>query len=586
MCVAAGLALLCAAGLGVAWYASQQEGRPPTENAGIGPNKPLKPMVPPLDQKEREFLWEVEHRGNVLNRHGFSTFAAALAQADGVKLSRLLAADFRGGFLKEPRQVSTSRPYTQAVRLEDNGRPPEPLAGGGFVARLLEYRGRFAEPPKVKLALMALGPCSRQDLKGPWKGTGLLRLWGPAASGGPCEIFLNLKYEIDSPTEKRLAKNGWLHTCAVTQVQEARSPRVLMREVAAQRGIHTRRFHDNWTSDMTKILTGGVYLCDFDRDGILDMLVTDIRAFTLYKGLPGGKFQDVTAAVGLPTQAPTYDLSELTAAFVDLDGDGWEDLILGSRVYRNMGGKKFVDYTHRTNLRLPPDLLAIAPADFDRDGKMDLYVIGGRRPKDLPWYDDEETDRIKGKHQLWRNKGDWQFEDVTAQSGTSGGNRSSFSVIWLDADNDGWPDLYAISEFGRGLLLVNQHDGTFRPKYLTDGQGDFGTMGVTCGDIDNDGNIDLFMGNMYSKAGNRIFGNLRPGIVSKAMMDHYWNFVKGSQLYLNRGGLRFEPRGKEYQVNAIGWSYGAALVDLDNDGWLDLYATCGFLSLSRNELDG
>jgi hypothetical protein len=111
-------------------------------------------------------------------------------------------------------------------------------------------------------------------------------------------------------------------------------------------------------------------------------------------------------------------------------------------------------------------------------------------------------------------------------------------------------------------------------------------MGVTCGDIDNDGNIDIYVANMYSKAGNRILGNLRPGLYSKKTLAKFRNYVAGSQLYRNRGGLRFKKLGKEYQVSGIGWAYGAALVDLDNDGWLDLYATCGFISKSRDQLDG
>ena len=60
----------------------------------------------------------------------------------------------------------------------------------------------------------------------------------------------------------------------------------------------------------------------------------------------------------------------------------------------------------------------------------------------------------------------------------------------------------------------------------------------------------------------------------------------GSQLYLNRGQTRFERKAKDYQVAAVGWAYGAALIDLDNDGWLDLFATAGFVSQDRSTPDG
>jgi enediyne biosynthesis protein E4 len=63
-------------------------------------------------------------------------------------------------------------------------------------------------------------------------------------------------------------------------------------------------------------------------------------------------------------------------------------------------------------------------------------------------------------------------------------------------------------------------------------------------------------------------------------------FVAGSQLWRNQGNLRFDKFGQHCQVAAVGWAYGAALIDLDNDGWLDLYATAGFMSSSHDEPDG
>jgi hypothetical protein len=91
---------------------------------------------------------------------------------------------------------------------------------------------------------------------------------------------------------------------------------------------------------------------------------------------------------------------------------------------------------------------------------------------------------------------------------------------------------------------------------------------------------------MYSKAGSRIIGNVLPNTYPEEVMAKMRSFVSGSQLWQNRGGLKFEPVGKKLHVNGVGWAYGAALVDLDNDGWLDLFATCGFVSQSRTEPDG
>jgi hypothetical protein len=417
--------------------------------------------------------------------------------------------------------------------------------------------------------------------------------------GKPGEVMLHLSYRLARPSKKHLRAGGWLKSVAVTEIQTARAPRFLMREVAAQRGIDVRRFHDNWKKKqpVPTTVSGGVYLCDFDRDGILDMLITDTDGIALYQGQADGTFRDVTEDVGLPTAWPGASARQLTA-FIDIDGDGWEDLILGGHIYHNLERKTlkgrarsglpprwFDDITELSNLHLPADGTGLSVADFDRDGRLDLFVTRPGKTKADSWLSGTSGDPTKG-NQLWRNKGHWQFENVTAHSGTAGGNRSSFSAVWLDADNDGWPDLYVINEFGNGVLLMNQQDGTFKEHHLSQGPSDFGSMGVTCGDIDNDGNIDLYVGNMYSKAGRRVIGNVRPGTYPDDITAKLHSFVAGSQLWRNRGGLDFKPQGKQLRVNGIGWAYGAALVDLDNDGWLDLFATAGFISQSRSEPDG
>jgi hypothetical protein len=79
---------------------------------------------------------------------------------------------------------------------------------------------------------------------------------------------------------------------------------------------------------------------------------------------------------------------------------------------------------------------------------------------------------------------------------------------------------------------------------------------------------------------------LKPGSYPAEIMAVMHTYTTGSQLWQNQGGLRFERRGAQFQVADVGWSYGPALVDLDNDGWLDIYATCGFVSRTRDKPDG
>jgi hypothetical protein len=587
-----GVALLSSLALGT-WYwkpyrstASRPDASPEQAPRAAQQNAPL-----PLDPDERAYLWQIEHHGLLLGKHGFRPLAEALRQADAPGLQRLLAADFTGSTLHQPREVRLDTRYAQVVRQQDSGAPPERLSASQFLEQLLSYRRLFRQTPNVALSLMALAPLVRHQLEGRWQGTCLLRLWGEREPGKPSELLVSLAYEIAQPTEPNLASGSWLYACRIEQIHIAHAPHFLMRDATAERGIDASLLHDNWRPGTpSRTNSGGVYLCDFDRDGILDLLLVDCQRLALYKGLPGGRFLDVTARMGLPTRSPAGQ--DRPAVFVDLDGDGWEDLLLGDRLYRNDGGTYFVDVTGRSNFRLPADAIAVVVADYDRDGRVDLYVTRSGKMTAGSWIDGKSED-ADGNH-LWRNLGDWQFEDVTVRSGTGGGHRSTFSAVWLDANNDGWPDLFVINEFGAGVLLLNRQDGTFREVQLTDGASDFGSMGITCGDIDNDGNIDLYVANMYSKAGNRVIGNLKAGAYPDAILEKMRHFVSGSQMYRNLGvhgatvpgTPTFEPVGRKRQVAAVGWAFGAALVDLDNDGWLDLYATAGFISRSRSEPDG
>jgi hypothetical protein len=558
----------------------------------------------------------------VLKKFGIKPLGGALQRSDAAALTKMLAPDFQGEVVYKPRTVSLSADFANVVRQEEvAGQPRQTLNREEFVARLLEYRQQFAAPPSIEFGLVKLGPEMRGQMDGPWTGSGQLRLFGQMLFNGverpqvlwtatqlglvgagfsrllppapPGEVMLSVQYRLAGmPDEATLKRGGWLRGCSISQATVGRAPQYLLREVTAERGLDTSWLHDNWIHLKEKGLqpvTGGVYLCDFDRDGYLDMLVTDVNGIAFYRGQPGGKFLKVNAEdIGLPEHPEST-----AAAFVDLDGDGWEDLILGTRFYQNVpdgkGGRKFNDVTYLVSgVRIPSDASGIVVADYDRDGRMDVYITRPGPGKAGSWIDGKSGD--KRGNQLWHNevrKDDWHFEDVTAKSGTDGGQRSVFSAVWLDINNDGWPDIYVPNEFGNGVLLINNRDGTFKEHMIMgDRPCDFGSMGITCGDIDNDGNIDIYLGNMYSKAGTRVMSNLRGDAYDQKIMDTMARFVTGSQLHLNRGNLKFEQRGQQYGIASVGWAYGACLVDLDNDGWLDLYATAGYVSSDRNEPDG
>src|SRR5262249_6313885 len=131
-----------------------------------------------LPESERELLWQIEHGGNLLVRHGFGPFAAALRKGDGAALAGLCAGDFHGHAPRQPREAGRRSDWLTVVRQSAGGEPPTELTRQQFIERLLEYRRQFHAEPKVKLALMKLSPADRDELDGPWQGTCQLRMWG------------------------------------------------------------------------------------------------------------------------------------------------------------------------------------------------------------------------------------------------------------------------------------------------------------------------------------------------------------------------------------------------------------------------
>lgn len=541
-----------------------------------------------LPDDEREFLWECEHRGNVLSERGWRTISKTLQQRQADELVKTLANDFRG-------TVAASAPESRfendfiAIHRSINTR--RELHRTEFVDWLLELQGSFDSGPAVQLATLSLAPALRTDLASDWKGRCRLRISGEHERQ-PREMVVTFNFTITTTRRESLDAGGWWSECEVTQIDSARSRKILMREVAAERGLLLSTLHDNWTSKSGQrvVTTGGIYLCDFNRDGYTDVLVTEpqsIRSTMLYRGLPEGRFEDATYDLRLPNLPGTDH-----ALFADVDNDGWEDLIfLGRAVFRNDGGTRFQDATRVSNLTQlivarGGEGVSGTVVDYDRDGLIDIYITRGDVSgfKQGSWIDGKSGE--VENNQLLRNLGNGRFEDVTEVAGATGGQRSAFTANWLDANDDGWPDLYVIHEFGAGALLVNQQDGTFAEQQIAERSDDFGSMGLVSGDVDNDGQIDLYVSNMYSKAGNRVMDNLSSEYYDTTTMAKLRRMVAGSQLHINQGECKFDPTENRNDIAAVGWGWGASLVDLNNDGWLDIHATCGFMSKDRAEPDG
>ena len=179
------------------------------------------------------------------------------------------------------------------------------------------------------------------------------------------------------------------------------------------------------------------------------------------------------------------------------------------------------------------------------------------------------------------------FSNITETSGADGGHRNSFAAACLFFDDDHLPDVYVANDFGTNVMLRNNGDGTFDDISKQTGLADYATsMGVAAGDINNDGQPELYVANMYSKMGRRIIDHVNADDYIPGIYEQIKGACAGNRLYCRQADGAYKDLSDELGVNGIGWAFAPAMVDLNNDGLLDMYATTGFMSFDREKPDG
>jgi hypothetical protein len=300
---------------------------------------------------------------------------------------------------------------------------------------------------------------------------------------------------------------------------------------------------------------GGSIIDDFDNDGLNDILISSVDAcesLHYFHNDGDGRFSDRTEKAGLAGQIggincvqTNYNNDGFLDVFV-MRG-GWEFAMRNS-LLRNNGDGTFSDVTaaagllsgdHRTH--------SAAWADFDNDGWLDLFVGHEETPS-----------------QLFRNRGDGGFEDVSKRAGV---NRTAFTkgVVWGDYDNDDFPDLYVSNYGGENFLYHNQKDGTFEELGARLGVSkplmSFPTWFF---DYDNDGRLDLFVASFVPSVAEVARGYLGLPPLAETM-----------RLYRNKGNGEFEDVSRQAGLARVAPVMGANFGDLNNDGFLDFYLGTG-----------
>ncbi|MCX6589973.1 MAG: FG-GAP-like repeat-containing protein [Acidobacteria bacterium] len=329
----------------------------------------------------------------------------------------------------------------------------------------------------------------------------------------------------------------------------------------------------------------GIAVGDIDGDGRDEIYVCQPA------GLPNRLFrwkdqhlEEISAAAGVDLLDDTS-----SALFLDLRNLGRQDLVVlrGSApvLYLNDGRGQFTLAPDAFRFASDPQggFTGMAAADFDRDGKLDLYLCcysffqseaQFRYP--TPYFDAQNGP----PNFLFRNRlnadGTGYLEDVTAAVGLSeNNNRYSFAPAWADYDGSGWPSLYVANDFGRSNLYRNQ-GGKFRDVAAEAGVANLAPGMSACWfDQNGDGRPDLYVANMWTAAGQQVVKS--PAF---ALRDQpaWRTHTKGNSLYRNLGNGKFAEVAGELGLEMGRWGWSADAVDFDNDGQAELLLTCGMLS--------
>jgi len=349
---------------------------------------------------------------------------------------------------------------------------------------------------------------------------------------------------------------------------------------------------------------------DIDQDGLDDIYVMARWGKNILLHNKGRFFEDVATEYGLDIDGHCS-----SAIFADFDNDGDDDLMLGrtlvpSQYFENDDGH-FVDRTATSiDGDLPALVTSVSAADYNGDGLLDIHLstYSANMQEDelrergpplknpdsqgllsdfLPEATAVELNKHISKRDYHRHLNNYgppnlmlinrggRFETAPENDQVAIW-RHTYQASWSDYDQDGDPDLYLANDFAVNSLMRNDGDAGFVDVGKESGTTDIGFgMGASWGDYDNDGRADLYVSNMFSKAGRRITGSLKEIDPRFALM------ARGNSLFHNTDSAFAKVSGLEapaLQVEKAGWSWSGQFVDFDNDGWLDVHALSGYYS--------
>jgi len=353
---------------------------------------------------------------------------------------------------------------------------------------------------------------------------------------------------------------------------------------------------------------GGVAIGDINNDGLADVFLTsNTGANKLYLNKGDFKFEDISIKGGIIAD----DIWNTGVVMADINADGWLDIYVCSsghmptgnrlnKLYINNKNGTFTERAKDYGLDIKAYTTQVSFFDYDMDGDLDCFMINNSpipvnqlefsNKRDLLESKWPVGEFLKGggDHLYKNDKG--HFVEVTQDAGIHGTLLSfGMGVSVGDINNDGYPDVYVANDsYERDYLYMNQQNGKFKDVLEETMQHtSFSSMGADIADVNNDGYSDIFTTDMLPLSDFRIkttgaFDDIDM-FNRKISAGFYYHYVKNC-LQLNSASGNFRDIGNFSGVSASDWSWGALMFDMDNDGWNDILA-CNGVNRDVTDLD-
>ena len=334
----------------------------------------------------------------------------------------------------------------------------------------------------------------------------------------------------------------------------------------------------------------GVALGDVNNDSLIDIfMASNMETNVLYLNKGNFEFEDISARAGIQGKGWSTGVS-----FADVNGDGWTDIYVcksgnaegnesRNELYINNGDLTFSEKAAEYGINESGNSTQGVFFDYDKDGDLDMYLLKNF-PKAIGSFNLKENQRFVrdslGGHKLFRNDGN-KFTDVSAEAGIYGSTIAfGLGVTVGDINQDGWMDIYVSNDFfERDYIYINNHDGTFK-ETLTDMMKSISaaSMGGDMADINNDHYPEIFSTDMIPEHNDRLKTKTTfdswDSYKSNVENGYHHQFTR-NMLHLNNADGTFSEIGRLAGVFATDWSWGSLIMDLDNDGLKDIFVANG-----------